>query len=66
MAEPRKTKKEINAKPFVKWAGGKTQILDELAQRLPENIKQSQIIDRYIEPFVGDPYCLKEELNEAI
>lgn len=53
MPKPRKTKKEINAKPFVKWAGGKTQILDELAQRLPENIKQSQIIDRYVEPFVG-------------
>lgn len=53
MAKRKKAKKEINAKPFVKWAGGKTQILDELTQRLPENIRQSQIIDRYVEPFVG-------------
>lgn len=53
MAKRKKAKTEINAKPFVKWAGGKTQTLDELAQRLPENIKQSQIIDRYVEPFVG-------------
>lgn len=53
MPKSRKTKKEINAKPFIKWAGGKTQILDELTQRLPVNIKNNQIIDRYIEPFVG-------------
>lgn len=60
MPKPKKPKckqykkgNKINAKPFVKWAGGKTQILDELAQRLPVNIKNNQIIDRYIEPFVG-------------
>jgi DNA adenine methylase len=44
-------KREI--KPFVKWAGGKTQLLDELVSRLPSKIKMSKTIDRYVEPFVG-------------
>ncbi|MCR4431697.1 MAG: DNA adenine methylase [Tepidanaerobacteraceae bacterium] len=43
----------IKAKPFLKWAGGKTQLLDELDSRLPSHIKTSRIIDRYVEPFVG-------------
>lgn len=42
----------ISAKPFLKWAGGKTQILNELEKRLPSEIKNSKIIKRYIEPFV--------------
>ncbi|WP_286680545.1 Dam family site-specific DNA-(adenine-N6)-methyltransferase [Tepidanaerobacter sp. EBM-49] len=41
------------AKPFVKWAGGKSQLLDELAERLPINIKTSRTIEKYVEPFVG-------------
>ncbi len=35
------------ARPFLKWAGGKTQILDELVARAPERI------DTYYEPFLG-------------
>ncbi len=35
------------ARPFLKWAGGKTQILGELVARAPERI------DTYYEPFVG-------------
>ncbi|CAJ35290.1 N6 adenine-specific DNA-methyltransferase [Methanocella arvoryzae MRE50] len=42
-----------SAKPFLKWAGGKTQLLDELGKRLPANIIEKGVIDRYIEPFVG-------------
>lgn len=34
-------------KPFLKWAGGKTQLLDELTSKIPDNF------DRYIEPFIG-------------
>ena len=40
------------AKPFVKWVGGKTQLLDDIKKTLPRNL--SQINDMtYIEPFVG-------------
>ncbi|MBT1278786.1 DNA adenine methylase [Thermoanaerobacter sp. CM-CNRG TB177] len=42
-----------NAKPFLKWAGGKTQLLDELCKRLPSSLIQSGKIERYVEPFVG-------------
>ena len=35
------------AKPILKWAGGKTQLLDELLARMPRSY------GRYIEPFVG-------------
>jgi len=41
------------AKPFLKWAGGKTQLLNELSSRLPKNILESRRIKRYVEPFVG-------------
>jgi DNA adenine methylase len=35
------------ARPFLKWAGGKTQLLPELLKRVPKTC------DRYVEPFVG-------------
>ena len=37
----------IKAKPFVKWAGGKRQILDKLRSLVPEEY------NTYYEPFVG-------------
>lgn len=43
----------INAKPFLKWAGGKTQLLNELGKRLPPHMLTNKNIDSYIEPFVG-------------
>ena len=45
--------KAINAKPFLKWAGGKTQLIDELVNHMPAHIKNSRTIDSYVEPFVG-------------
>lgn len=36
-----------NMKPFVKWAGGKRQLLDRLQERLPDKF------NCYYEPFVG-------------
>jgi DNA adenine methylase len=36
----------------MKWAGGKTQLLPLIEERLPKEIFQGKII-RYIEPFVG-------------
>ena len=43
----------INAKPFLKWAGGKKQLLMEFNNRLPSHIKETGTIKRYVEPFVG-------------
>jgi len=39
------------AKPFIKWAGGKAQLLAEIDNSIPENLKFSKLT--YIEPFVG-------------
>jgi len=39
------------AKPFVKWAGGKTQLLQEIDNAIPMNFKKNPFT--YIEPFVG-------------
>ena len=35
------------ASPFIKWVGGKTQLLPELRKRMPEHI------GTYVEPFLG-------------
>lgn len=43
----------IQAKPFLKWAGGKRQLLPEIERNLPKEIKNTKDIDLYIEPFVG-------------
>jgi DNA adenine methylase len=44
--------KTAKAKPFLKWAGGKGQLIDEIGLRLPEELKNGKITT-YIEPFVG-------------
>ena len=38
---------ETSMKPFLKWAGGKTQILNKIIEYMPETY------DNYFEPFVG-------------
>lgn len=40
------------AKPFVKWVGGKTQLLDDIKKSLPCDLSQRDNVT-YIEPFVG-------------
>lgn len=40
------------AKPFVKWVGGKTQLLDDIKKSLPCDFSQRQEVT-YVEPFVG-------------
>ena len=37
------------AEPFVKWAGGKRQLLEEIHARLPKDLDEH----KYYEPFVG-------------
>jgi DNA adenine methylase len=41
------------ARPFLKWAGGKSQLLGEFGQRLPADELKNRTITRYVEPFVG-------------
>lgn len=45
-------KREKNAKPFVKWVGGKTQLLDKINNLLPSDLAQRKDVV-YVEPFVG-------------
>ena len=40
------------ARPFLKWAGGKTQLLKQFSKRLPLEMKNGEIT-HYVEPFVG-------------
>ena len=44
----------LKAKPFVKWAGGKRQIIDKLLQYSPDKF------ETYYEPFVGGGALLFE------
>ncbi len=38
---------QLQVKPFLKWVGGKSQLLPEIIKRLPSEY------DRYFEPFLG-------------
>lgn len=40
-------KKEVILHPFVKWAGGKTQLLNKLREHFPQSF------NKYYEPFIG-------------
>jgi DNA adenine methylase len=40
------------AKPFIKWVGGKTQLLEQFENYYPNELKQGSI-KNYIEPFLG-------------
>lgn len=41
-----------NIRPFVKWAGGKRQLLPVINENLPMELKKGKI-NKYIEPFLG-------------
>lgn len=43
-----------NVAPFVKWAGGKRQLLDKISERIP------RIYNNYFEPFIGGGAVLLE------
>ena len=45
--------KNMVVKPFVKWVGGKKQLLNVLEDNLPVDVKSSKEIDKYFECFVG-------------
>lgn len=48
MPQPTQSK----ARPFLKWAGGKRQLLPQIDRFLPKELKEGSIV-RYVEPFVG-------------
>src|SRR5690606_11921587 len=49
------------AKPFLKWAGGKTQLINDIEKALPTKITKENFT--YIEPFVGSGAVLFWMLN---
>lgn len=49
------------AKPFLKWAGGKTQLINDIEKALPKDIYNDKFT--YIEPFVGSGAVLFWMLN---
>jgi DNA adenine methylase len=40
-----------NAKPFLKWAGGKTQLISDIKKNLPHSVFNEKFT--YVKPFVG-------------
>ncbi|MCE5304696.1 Dam family site-specific DNA-(adenine-N6)-methyltransferase [bacterium] len=42
----------LGAKPFLKWAGGKTQLLEQLIKYFPHELKNGAL-KNYYEPFLG-------------
>lgn len=42
-----------DARPFLKWAGGKNQLIVEFNRRLPKSVIATGVIENYVEPFVG-------------
>lgn len=50
------------AKPFLKWAGGKTQLLNEIRRYYP--FSKDINITKYAEPFVGGGAVLFDVLNQ--
>ena len=51
---------ETRAKPFLKWAGGKSQLIAEIEKRFPF---RSDDRFTYVEPFVGGGVVLFPVLN---
>ena len=54
-----KRSKDMSLQPFVKWAGGKRQIMDKLLEFKPKKYKH------YYEPFVGGG-AIGEEVHHKI
>lgn len=56
------TKNNSDAKPFLKWAGGKGQLLKEISAYYP--FGKNKNITKYAEPFVGGGAVLFDILNK--
>lgn len=51
----------MQAKPFLKWAGGKTQLINDIEKALPKEFTSQKFT--YVEPFVGSGAVLFWILN---
>jgi DNA adenine methylase len=54
-------KKPVTARPFLKWAGGKRQLLPVITDALPKNLADDSFV--YVEPFVGSGAVLFRMLH---
>ena len=54
-------KKPAYVKPFIKWAGGKAQILDNIRMKYPSGLGKT--VTKYAEPFVGGGAVLFDILS---
>ena len=43
---------QCNAKPFLKWAGGKAQLINPISESLPSHLESAKSLI-YVEPFIG-------------
>lgn len=53
----------MQAKPFLKWAGGKTQLIEQIQLQIPPEITNKPLT--YIEPFVGSGAVLFWMINHV-
>ncbi len=62
-ARSQKKKVELKyAKPFVKWAGGKGQLVGKISSLYPSELGKS--INKYVEPFIGGGAVLFDILSK--
>lgn len=54
--------KSHSTKPSLKWAGGKTQLLRNIAVSLPAELKKLSFFT-YVEPFVGSGAMLQTKAS---
>lgn len=55
----------IKAKPFIKWVGGKSQLIEQLELLLPTDFDKMEDVT-YVEPFVGGGAMLFHMLQTHI
>ena len=55
---------KVELKPFIKWAGGKTQLLPEIQKFIPDS--GDKVLTKYAEPMVGGGALLFNVLSTSL